>query len=87
MKHQTLKKESKASKQLKNVRMYNVLSLLQFCLDSNQPLLFHDLLTDAVEMCGDSRVLLKVLRRHATNSYGFTSKILVFNVLLLFFIP
>ena len=68
MKHQTLRKESKASKQLKNIRMYNVLSLLQFCTNPNQPLLFHDLLADAVEMCGGSRELLKIL-----NKLGCTS--------------
>ena len=68
IRHQTLRKESKASKQLKNVRMYNVLSLLQFCTNPNQPLLFHDLLADAVEMCGGSRELLKIL-----NKLGCTS--------------
>ena len=66
--HQSLRKESKASKQLKNIRMYNVLSLLQFCTNPNQPLLFHDLLADAVEMCGGSRELLKIL-----NNLGCTS--------------
>ena len=63
MKHHTLRKDSKASKQLKNIRMCNVLNLLQFCTNPNQPLLFHDLLADAVEMCGGSRELLKILNK------------------------
>ena len=45
LKHPTLRKESEASKHLKKVRMYNILSLLQICANPTQPLVLHDLLT------------------------------------------
>ena len=57
-------KESKATKQLENVRMYNMQSVLQFCTNPNQ-LLLYDLLVDAVEMCGGSWDLLKIANKLA----------------------
>ena len=67
-KHPTLRRKSEASKHLKKVRMYNVLSLLQICTNPTQPLLLHDLLADVVDMCGGSRQLLGILNR-----LGYTS--------------
>ena len=62
-KHSTLGRETDTSKHLKKVRIYYVLCLLQFCTNPAQPTLMHDLLADAVEMCGGSRQLLRILNR------------------------
>ena len=67
-KHPTLRKESEASKHLKKVRMYNILSLLQICANPTQPLVLHDLLADVVEVCGGSRQLLRILNRIGCSS-------------------
>ena len=45
------------------MRTFNLLNTLQFCTNPIQPLLIHDLLGDAVEICGDSRQLLRILNR------------------------
>lgn len=60
-KHSTLGRESNTSKHLKKVRICYVLCLLQFCTNPAQPTLIHDLIADAVEMCGGSRQLLRIL--------------------------
>ena len=62
-KHSTLQKESDISKHSKKVRIYYIICLLQFCTNPSQPTLIHDMLADAVEMCGGSRQLLRILNR------------------------
>ena len=45
------------------MRTFNLLNTLQYCTNPTQPLLIHDLLADAVEICGGSRQLLRILNR------------------------
>ena len=43
--------------------MFNLLNTLQFCTNPTKSLPLHDLLADAVEICGGSRQLLRILNR------------------------
>ena len=61
--HPSLGNASDTSQHLKKVKTYNIISLLQYSANPTQPLLFHDLLADAVEICGGWRQLLRVLNR------------------------
>ena len=62
-KHPVLGRENDTSKHLKKVRIFNLLNTLQFCTNPTKLLLIHDLLADAVEMCGGSRQLLRIFNR------------------------
>ena len=53
-KHPALKDENDTTKHLYKVRMFNLLNTLQFCTNPTKSLPLHDLLADAVEMCGGS---------------------------------
>jgi len=44
-----------------NTLKSDLLNTLQFCTNPSKPLLIHDLVTDAVEICGGSRQLLRIL--------------------------
>lgn len=46
----------------KMVRIFFIICLLQFCINS-KPTLFHNLLCDVVEVCGGSRQLMRILNR------------------------
>ena len=62
-KHSVLGREKDTSKQLKRVRIYYILCHLQIYTDPSQPTVMHDLIPDAVEMCGGSCQLLRILNR------------------------
>ena len=62
-KHPSLASESANSKHIKDIRIYFALCLLQYCTNPSQPIPFHNLISDAVEVCGGSRQLLQILNR------------------------
>ena len=62
-KHPSLASESANSKHIKDIRIYFALCLLQYCTNPSQPTPFHNLISDAVEVCGGSRQLLQILNR------------------------
>jgi len=55
-------KESDHSKHVQKIRIYFALCLLQYCTNPSQPTPFHILISDVVEVCGGSRMLLNILR-------------------------
>ena len=56
-------KESDHNKHMRKIRIYFALCLLQYCTNPSQPIPFHILISDVVEVCGGSRMLLKILNR------------------------
>ena len=55
--------ESDTTKNTRKVRRFYILCLLMFCINPSCPLPIHTLLADAVEVCGGSRHLIKILNR------------------------
>ena len=58
-----LSSDSEMSKHVKKVRQYFIVCLLLFCTNPKQPTPMHNLLADVIEVCGGSRLLLRVLNR------------------------
>ena len=61
--HAHLEPESVAAKCTNIIPQYFILSLLMNCINPNQCNMLHTILSDIVEVCGGSRLLIKVLNR------------------------
>ena len=47
----------------KKLRRFYILCILMYCTNSQKPTTLHVLLADVVEMCGGSRILIKILNQ------------------------
>ena len=61
--HPHLQSESATAKQTKHIRQYFIISLLMYSINPNHSSLLHNILADIVEVCGGSRLLMKVLNK------------------------
>ena len=64
----------------KNIRRFNILCCLLYCTNMREPTPFQLLLSDTVEMCGGSRVLMKILNKLGVVTFtdthdGFVTRI------------
>ena len=53
---------------VQKIRIYFALCSLQYCTNPSQPTQFHILISDVVEVCGGSCMLLKILNRVGSTS-------------------
>lgn len=55
--------DSQTAQHTKRIRQYFIISLLKYCINPKHFSLFHNILADVVEVCGGSRLLLKILNK------------------------
>ena len=55
--------DSESARHKKRVRRFYILCLLMYCINSKKSTPVHTLLSDTIEMCGGSRVLIRILNQ------------------------